>query len=551
MLDPIPSSYQQVVAKNQVELQSLVEHGLAKPFFLYHLLIYSCLPLSALLVSGVKGSKYVRFAVFVLILSIAVDAIKYRRTLVASGYIVGLVMSWWAFWCGTLLVFNDVEKDFKRIERRTACFTGGRREQSFADGVKKPVNGHSEVSKWSDFLHEPERPRRPTALRARSSAADLPQQRASEREILVWQSYPQAFLHRLNWSLGLLFNMRGPEWNWRISSLSPLPKPVQAELNPQSSYKPCLTHPIYPNAKVLLKGALLTSIKSYLCLDIAKCVMMRDPYFWGVISPTSPPFPFNLLSRFPILVRLYRLHLTAFGVVSAVTYICSFNPIIFLGLSLAFPNASRSLTATPLDAPWLYANTFGPFIQPVLDHGLAGCWGHWWHQLFRFGFTSPARWVLSLLPAELTSNRQFRRIVYLSLAFLISGFMHSCGSYTHHGDTKPLSGPFLFFISQVLGIMIQNIFSEAIMPRLYPRGMPRWVRRGANFAFAFTWLMGTGSLIADDFAKGGIWLTEPVPVSPLRGIGLAGDGDGWWCWRYPWFRYWSDGTWWQSGVQIL
>lgn len=548
MADPLPQSYHQVVQRNQEDLQALVDNGIVKPFFLFHLWVYLGLPLSALLVPNRKGARYFRLIVFALILSILVDAIKHRRLLLgANGYIVGLTMCWWINWCATLLIFNDPEKDFKRIERR-----------SIPRAELEPAqNGNGEVvdDHTSIFNQNGTMTKNLEGVECSTANHRATKHLPKHKEIFTWQGYPRPFLHRVNWVLGLLFNMRGPEWNWRISTLEPLPKAIRVQLNPRDSDESREPkEPKYTDAKARLKAASLTWLKTYLYLDLAKNLMMRDPYFWGVRpAPPPPSFPFNYLAGYPILTTLYRLHLIAFGIIVALTYACSFGPIIFLGLSLAFPNASRSLTSIPLDAPWLYSDIFGPFMGPVLDHGLVGCWGQWWHQLFRFGFTSPACWLLFLLPKRLASNRQFRRLVMTLSAFTISGALHACGSYTQFADTKPLSSTFMYFMLQALGIIVQNVFVMLVLPKISPRdGFPRWLRRAGNFSFSFVWLMASGTIIADDLAKGGVWLTEPIPFSFIRGLGLAGNEEREWrCWKGPWFSYWSDGSWWQSGVRVL
>lgn len=54
---------------------------------------------------------------------------------------------------------------------------------------------------------------------------------------------------------------------------------------------------------------------------------------------------------------------------------------------------------------------------------------------------------------------------------------------------------------------------------------PRWARRLGNLAFALAWLWATGWLLIDDFARCGIWLYEPVPVSLFRALGFGPAGD--------------------------
>lgn len=439
---------------------------------------------------------------------------------------IGLMTAWWLLWSAGLFMFTDVEHDFRRIER----VTERNLVQHGLDGQQKDQ----------------------TVAQEDSSNSIASNASAEKQESFRWQSYPQKFSHRLEWCAGLLFNLRGPEWNWRVSHLGPLPRSVHAQLYPGPSIKkPTVGDDATAiSAKARLRRAMWTCLQSYLLLDVLKVVMMRDPYFRGTVNADSPPpFPFSHLAS-PPLIRFYRSFLSCVGVYVALNFVTSFNPICFLGLSLAFPNASRKLTFAPLDEPWLYADSFGPFFPSILDHGLAGCWGRWWHQLFRYGFTVTSQWVLSLLPPCWANNSLVKRVTHVGFAFLLSGLVHACGSHTQFADTHPFSGPFLFFAMQSVAIVCEGIFKTVIFPKLPLQGTPRWLRRTANALFVFSWLLFSGGCIADDFARGGLWLMEPVPVSPLRGLGLA-NGDGWWTWKVPWFRYWSDGTYWSSGIRII
>ncbi|GFF22059.1 hypothetical protein IFM61606_01206 [Aspergillus udagawae] len=533
-----PSSYRQILDNNRDQFELLIQHGDYKPFYLWHLFVFTALPLCGLLISRRRGARYLRPVVFALILGTAVDVTRHRRALLGgNGYMGGLVTAWWTIWSATILVFNDAERDFERIERRS-CNAACPDEVRTPDNENKPrssdkaANGH--------------------ILKAKQYASQR------ESETLAWQPYPRAFLHRLNWALGLLFNMRGPEWNWRISTLDPLPDSLQRQRtirNGRSAREAIdkTSNEADPqlDARARLNAFLLTFLKHYLLLDLVKVLMMHDPYFWGLVSSApARPFPFTYLPlpTIPvILVRLYRETLSGLGVYAALSFITPLNPIIFLGLSLAFPNASRALTRVPLDAPWLYSDSFGPLAGPSLDHGLIGCWSQWWHQLFRFGFTSTANFLLSLLPEHLAVRPSIRRTVTAVTAFSLSGLIHACGSYTQFAETTP-HAHLVFFLLQPVGIMIQNQLARSINAR-YRFSRP--IRRAANVMFAFWWLFFSGASIADDFARGGLWLTEPLPISPLRGLGLGAKGEGWWCWREPWFRYWDGGKYWERGLRVL
>ncbi|KAL3488262.1 membrane bound O-acyl transferase family-domain-containing protein [Aspergillus germanicus] len=496
--------YEQILADTRSRLHLLIQRGDVKPWLLWHALLPMVLPFVALLIPRRKAGWFLRPIFFFATLSIIIEIILYRRALLgANGYMIGLIMVWWLVWSSTLLFFNDIERDFRRIERIQAIKTKSLTGQG---------NGH---------------------LNGNNSKSD-------GVNSLVWQPYPQSFVHRLGWAAALLLNLRGPDFSFRISSLDPLPFQLA------SKQHTAVSKHSYISAKTRLRAAAAQFLISYLAIDVLKLMFIRDPYFFGAVSAPAP-FPFNYLSPVPGMVQAYRFLATGMGVYFALQYVTPLNPLFFLGLATTFPNAIRAFTATPLDATWLYADQFGPIIA-ILDRGLAGAWSIWWHQMFRFGFVSTAKWIMSFLPHAISSHRIIRRIIIAVVAFGISGLMHASGSYTQLGDTWPM-GPFLFFILQAAGVFIQDTCSRILVPVLTSQGIPPacWLRRLGNGIFALGWLLLTASFIADDFAKGGLWLTEPLPVSPIRGL----TGRGWFCWRTAWFEYHDDGTFWGSGIRII
>ncbi|KAJ5462876.1 hypothetical protein N7475_007820 [Penicillium sp. IBT 31633x] len=521
-MDDAHYSYETLSENHERELDALIEQGVFKPLFLYHVVIITILPVIALTIPRSKGGQYVRQGLLILFLAIATEIVLNRRAITGgNGYMLGLMAAWWLVWNANLFVFTDIERDFRRIERKPV----------HAKSQNDAKIEHSTVEKTLDLSK-------------------------GDSDLYVWQSYPEKFSHRLDWCAGLYFNMRGPEWNWRAPNLGPLPRPIHAQLHSGFTDEIEAHDPsTYPSGKDRLQAAFRKLFIYYLMLDVLKVmILMPDPYFRGLASAdSSSPFPFFLtdLTIHPILCRILHNLYSAVSVYIAFEFVTLLNPIVFLGLSLAFPNGAKRLTAAPLGAPWLYADTFGPFLTPILDQGLAGCWGRWWHQVFRQGFMVSARWILSLLPTSLASNRQVRRAAYLMVAFCLSGFVHACGSYTQLAHTHPVSGTFLYFALQGVAIMAEQVFKTSILPKLPLAGTPRWLRRTANFVFVLFWLIASGGLIADEFSRGGLWLMEPIPFSPLRGLGFGLPGQGWLCWKGPWFRYWSDGTYWESGTRML
>ncbi|CAL5871818.1 uncharacterized protein PFLUO_LOCUS6071 [Penicillium psychrofluorescens] len=554
MADP-HRPYWEIVQNHERKLDALLEKGIYKPVFLYHAVIFNILPWIGLVIP--RHIQYARPLIFTICLALAADVFSSRRALLgANGYMVGLLTAWWLVWSTILVAFSDLEHDFQRIERWSVGDVQSHGSAQCMSLTK--VEGNPEEDQDCLLLdrevHAHDQSNGGTVVKQTSKTPNTKAIASSARQIdqFHWQSYPQHLGHRIEWCAGLLFNLRGPEWNWRAPHLGPLPPSVHAQLHPGfDSNKLKASDATYTTAKQCLQSALFTCLKTYLLLDILKVLMMRDPYFRGTAPPDSPPpFPFHHFALHPLLTRAYHLVLSCLGVFVALNFVTSFNPLIFLGLSLAFPNASQALTAAPLNVPWLYGDTFGPFISPILDHGLTGCWGRWWHQLFRYGFTAAANWLLSLLPEQWTAHAQIRHMAHVVVAFSLSGFVHACGSYTQLPNTRPVSGTMLFFCMQSVAVIAERVFKTSILPKLPLRAAPRSLKRAANAIFVFCWLLFSGAFIADDFARGGLWLMEPVPVSPLRGLGLA-NGEGWWCWRRPWFRYWSDGSYWGSGVRVM
>lgn len=534
-----------LVKKHEQELESLIQQGIFKPVFLFQLIFLNILPLVGLVIPRLRATKYIRPSIFIVCLAYAIDALRSRRALLGgNGYMIGLMIAWWLIWTTTLYVFSDIEHDYRRIER-----------VGTAEGQPKDEN--LDGSPFGTITPGNEGKASSTQAQCTVCASGQGDQSTrngnpSEPAQYRWQSYPSKFTHRLEWCAGLIFNLRGPEWNWRAPRLGPLPQSVHSQLHSgfisrdlqRENDDSCV------KATHCVQKAFRNFVLGYLALDALKVVMMRDPYFRGDTASAEYPFPISCVSHIPLILRFYRSFVSCLGIYTALAFVTALNPIFFLGLSLAFPNASHRLTAAPLDVSWLYADTFGPFFSPVLNDGLAGVWGQWWHQLFRHGFTATARWVLSILPQSWSTDARVKRVVYILIAFLLSGLLHASGSYTQFTETHPLTGPLLFFGMQSIAVILENIFKTLIIPRTPLARSPPWLCCTANAIWVFCWLLFSGPFVADDFAAGGIWLMEPVPLSPLRGLGLA-SGQGWWCWQGAWFHYWSDGTYWGSGIRMI
>jgi hypothetical protein len=364
----------------------------------------------------------------------------------------------------------------------------------------------------------------------------------------AWQPYPiSPFIERLDWVLDIFCNFRGMGWSWRTPALPPPPKTIQLQLHKNSgNIAPKHSYKIYPGQvklyttrrELLVRNA-WTLLKGYVVLDALKTAMMWDPYFWGYVEREPPSYlPYPIIQD-PTLTHIYRLLLSMLAVKFALQTIFSLGPLFFCGL------LSPSLLGARAE-PWMYPETWGPY-SVVLDQGLAGWWGSWWHQTFRFAFQEPSRRLVEVLGFDKRSL--VAKGLQLFIAFFLSGVIHGGGSYSCAGETRPLRGPMAFFLLQAMAIFAEAALTQAAKSVGVGKNLPSWLKKGFTFLYVHIWFYHTAHLLCDDFARGGIWLFEPIPISLFRGLGYGPDPrDGWWCWGGDLVRWHSGDRWWRSGV---
>ncbi|QGA16831.1 hypothetical protein EYB26_004501 [Talaromyces marneffei] len=529
-----------LINERETKFDELLRRGAFSPLLLRQVIGTFFLLLIPLVIRhrSASHSKILRYGFHAVITAVCAYTILEVRFLgPANGYGTGLITTWFYIWSTTILLANDVQRDFKRI-------------------VKEPSDEKNEVNEESGSTERVEG----TSKLRRRTAEQTPGPNQKSPKVYRWQPFPQKLSDRLDWVSDLIFNFRGPNWNWRLRSLPPLPEPVLRDVGEDTASvkqtkKSSQTD--YKSPSVKLRYVLRSFLRDYLALDLLKLLLMRDPYFWGYVdSPPSPPWPFDMLAWSPVLVRSYRIILSLASVLFALDIITSLNPLFFLGISYLFPNFAWSITHQSLGEAWLYPDAFGPAIS-VLDQGLVGAWNTWWHQLFRFGFSECSRFLTDLvLPTSGSQSKGYksaRRVLQIMLAFSLSGLIHAMGSYTTFSDSQPWNA-FLFFVLQGVGALTQYFVEASIIPAIIPKTFrfPRWLIRTTNLILILLWFYYTGSLVVDDFARAGIWMFEPIPLSLLRGgLGLGTKGDHWWCWRGSWFELYSGNTWWQSGIRLI
>ncbi|KAJ4333288.1 hypothetical protein N0V95_009460 [Ascochyta clinopodiicola] len=528
--DPWPRSHHDLIQHYNQQYDASIAAGTFDPFVYPYGAYGAFLVIAYLLIPHQNRPwlKKCRFLVWGILLAFAVYSIRYQRARGAAPALgLGLVHAWSVVYLASILVCNDAQTDFQRIERTEGAFGSDP-----ASSKKKEENEKEQAST------EP-----------RNSNGHPPESNAGPRDRhgeFAWQPYPLSpFVERVDWVCDLFCNFRGAGWNWRTSALPPPPKWLQSQLHRNSASKPKHSSRIhagqvttYPDRRSLLRANAKRVVTGYLVLDGLKTIMMHDAYFWGVVSRAPPAyFPFSLLSQH-WMVHAYRLLLSMMMVKYALQTIFALAPLVFAGLLGSYIGARAE--------PWIYPETWGGF-DVVLDRGLAGWWSSWWHQTFRFAFSAPALRICEAL--RLDRGSVAAKAVQLLTAFALSGVLHACGTYTAAGPTHPLSNAFSFFLLQAAGIFLEVIVSGALRKTGVQTLVPRWVMRAWTFAYVHAWFYYTAHLLCDDFALGGVWLFEPVPVSLFRGLGLgATRQDGWWCWSGQIVRWHTGKHWWQSGL---
>ncbi|OTA92112.1 hypothetical protein M434DRAFT_396663 [Hypoxylon sp. CO27-5] len=373
---------------------------------------------------------------------------------------------------------------------------------------------------------------------------------AAEQEFeYYWQEYPvdASFWTRLDWAFDIASTFRMTGWNWAIPCLPPYEPPpkIRDYQLPLSSVGPQRTKQGYTRElsrkNLFIRRFFFTMLPNYILVDLCAVYMTADPYF--VLGPEhNEPLPPHLASLSPLLLSAQRTALSFAGVLSALQLLFNAG-----ALALAFlPPLPQILRFRA--HPWHLPSPTGSFTE-VLDRGLAGFWGSWWHQTFRFGFAAPAQYLLR--EGYVKPGIAGAQAAAVACAFLTSGFLHASGSYsTVPTHTKWYLPPF-FFLLAGFGTTLQSWLARAVF-RAYIERLPRWARRLGNLVFVTVWMCGTSWLLVDDFGRCGIWLFEPVPVSIFRALGLGPSQDRR-VWRLEadilprW--YWGK-HWWDTGLAI-
>jgi len=553
----LPPPPTKVLAAYQAIFCARVANGEIKPLVLPEL-IYGIIPIVAYLAIDHRKRSWLyqaRWAVWALVMGWQCKMLTETGSRSpANGFAAGLVASWGMVWGTTWLIWERPQFEGQRIRRRRRTkYMGGesqngamlecgiehtngtRRDDNIQELRKRDTKGKSDANGNASAEH-----RNAQVDEARNDIWEY-----------YWEPYPVNISDRLMWILELLITFRMPGWNYAIPPLPPVSTKFTTHQG-QPLYPPETISKSRRSARNILlpfrtRGELARYrvprfMLGYVVLDIIKTTMMHDPYF--LFGPTTYALPPHLVDLHPRVLTIIRQLLGGAGIIVAIELIFSLPPLTTL-LIPASVNLPFSLT------PPFHSSTWGS-PKALLDQGLAGLWGTWWHQTFRFGFSAPYHWAVR--EGYIDKNSTAARMFALVCAFAISGFLHASGSFTETAHTQPLD-LVKFFMSQVVGIIIQT--QTAYILRPYTEKLPLWLRRIGNMAFILSWLHLTSSWLMDDFGRCKIWLFEPILFSFTRGLGYGVEEPAGWKgfflgkrWEPINLRWYTGKHWWESGLAL-
>ena len=447
-----------------------------------------------------------------------------------SAYLIGLLSAWSVIWVGALLIFRDARSEFKRIERRHGNQTekdqgGARSENGYIVSSGVDMNGKQDFRGRGDSKNITKPSTNSQGAQDISSElnSSLSTSSPDVSTYYVWQTLPPTFFHRLGWVLDLMFSVRGVGWSFQNPNLPPPPLSIRSTLHPPFPSS-AIPHSNTPTRGVRLRRSLISLALHWIALDMMKYLVLKDPYFLSLHSPGAlSPFPFPAFTRVALSLVATNIGLS-----------------FILGLPSLFANLLGPRILGTYADPWLYPPFFGPMSE-IYKKGLAGMWGIWWHQTFRFGFESAGDFLAKAFGKGWEKNTEKGAALRFLTAFGLSGCLHASASYTTLPKTSPRNA-FLYFAVQPIGILIQRTASLYLRKTGWRDRIPDRARGIGNVVFVVAWSWFTGPYIANEFALSGLWLFETVPISFWHGK--------WWLWTGL-FQWYSGGEWWwQRGWAI-
>ena len=368
-------------------------------------------------------------------------------------------------WGTDLLAFQDCRRTFKRIHLK-----------------KQPTPEHSSDKSLSDSLAKP------TA------------------NLYSWEGgYPTSLRKRIPWVLTLIISIRLGYWKTA--------DPMHNKHQPPTP----MTRIVY------LRHCGFLILTSYVLLDTAAFAATYDAYFHDPTISISTSFD-TPISALPIFVRQLQALPPRFA--RSTLLAAHFYSIISLGGALTtplplLPNALGIIPDTWSPQSWPLF--FGPF-SSVLDRGLRGLWGTWWHQTTRYLLNIPGMALSHVM--KLKEGGRGDYLCRTTTAFAASGLVHMglvppeprWATRSAWTIRAYIAG---FFWLQAVGIAVEVLVFDGL--RLM--GLSEWVsgwrrilRRVVVLAWVIFWLCWTLPILGVGVRELGYGRVYPIPISLWMGL---------------------------------
>ncbi|KAK3659634.1 hypothetical protein LTR22_008365 [Elasticomyces elasticus] len=293
---------------------SLIKSGQAHPFIYPWATGGAAIVLLYLLIDHRKSPvlRWLRFPVFAFLVAYQGWCIATNRARSpAAAFGVGLISSWGTLWVAAIMIANDCQTDFRRIERRSSNDKVGPNGTVTNGSVRNQLTNQTTKS-----ASDPVTP----------TTNDIS---PKHEQLLYWQSYPSSsFLSRMDWVADVFCSFRGVGWNWQTSGIPPPPKWVEDQLRqheeaggdkPSSMAVTTSRSGVrrFANRAELIRNTAINITIGYIALDIIVTLMHKDPYFWGYVESKAPAHLPHVIQDSDFLTHVYRLLLSLAGIYAA------------------------------------------------------------------------------------------------------------------------------------------------------------------------------------------------------------------------------------------
>lgn len=326
---PLDALYQEVKHDRLQRLLQFYADGTYRPFIWpWDTLPALYLFLGLLVLPRVSDgtAKVVRPLLIVLILGQGLwTCIRCRTIGMAGGYGIGLANDWGFIMTGALLVFNDVKRDFKRLEKRADAGKDGPATQ----------NGSMKAQALDRTANAGIRRRRETDGSTLASATTSSTKVTTS---LMWKEYPDHIGHCMGWIIDLLISFRGVNWSFRLPTFAPIDN-IAPPFPDKKQLKSSRAFPVDPSLQQVQRNALRSFVFLCFAVDLAKTLVIHDPYYLGLASLDSP-HPLWLLQPYKVLTRTVRVFLSLYSVIVALSLIVRPSPPSLQYTTISNPHSS-------------------------------------------------------------------------------------------------------------------------------------------------------------------------------------------------------------------